>query len=518
MIKSTTRKAFLSSLVSLLSIAALLIGTTFAWFTDSASTGINRIVAGNLDVELEYMVEHDYWRPVDSNEPVFNNEALWEPGFAQVVYLRIRNAGTLALKYRLMVMNLGETPGTNVAGDTFYLSDYLVYGVVEEQTEFESREDAIDAVAPGNALEDYNKEGFLEPGKFHYLTLVVYMPTTVGNEANYLTGTTPPSIDLGISLVATQASHENDSFGNGYDEKASDTWSNIYIKGAEGTFYTTIQAAIEAANDGDTIIIGPGKYVIGSQISVKKSVEIVGAGKYETILDTSGFTAAAFQLSSGKDLTLRNIGLIGNSNQLGIRSGSTDIINKLEVTGCRFYGFKYPIYLNERYGDDAADNHNKVGTLVIEDNEFINVSSEGHAAYIGRGVVDYGSIKNNIVTGSRRGFQIFDCRGEVGATVSRTTGEVTIANNTFVGVAQWPIDLMIGGQVTVTGNNVVADTSGVQRVPLLVLRDTSKDLVDDISGNMLNDVPTTLTFDEDFTHESSPNRDLDLYFFPVTGP
>lgn len=217
------KKAFLISVVSMLLSVAMFAGTTYAWFTDSATTGINRIIAGNLDVELEYLdvneTDPDFaWKAVQSDEPLFDNEALWEPGFAQVVYLRIRNAGTLALKYRFSMNIVSETPGTNVAGDTFLLSDYIKYGVKAEQnTVFADRAAAISAVAPGIALDDYLQTGSLLPGEEEYLALVVYMPVTVGNEAHYLSGTTPPTIDLGITLAATQFSYESDSFDNTYD-------------------------------------------------------------------------------------------------------------------------------------------------------------------------------------------------------------------------------------------------------------------------------------------------------------
>ena len=65
----------------------MLIGSTFAWFTDSVSSGKNRIVAGNLDVELEYYDGTD-WQAVDGNTNVFEEGALWEPGHTEVVYLR----------------------------------------------------------------------------------------------------------------------------------------------------------------------------------------------------------------------------------------------------------------------------------------------------------------------------------------------------------------------------------------------------------------------------------------------
>lgn len=74
--------------------------------------------------------------------------------------------------------------------------------MADRQTAFASREEAIDAAAPGLALADYTKDSIFLSGEIDYLALVVYMPTDAGNEANYKTGTEPPRIDLGISLIA----------------------------------------------------------------------------------------------------------------------------------------------------------------------------------------------------------------------------------------------------------------------------------------------------------------------------
>ena len=52
MTKTNSKKALLSSAFALVLSAAMLIGTTFAWFTDTASTGVNKIVSGNLKVDI----------------------------------------------------------------------------------------------------------------------------------------------------------------------------------------------------------------------------------------------------------------------------------------------------------------------------------------------------------------------------------------------------------------------------------------------------------------------------------
>ena len=225
-----TKRALLASVMAVLLCAAMLIGTTFAWFTDSVTSGRNTIVAGNLDVELEYATATEGtlggWTSVNDATDLFG-DGLWEPGYAQVVYLRVRNAGTLALRYQLSMNILSETAGVNVNGQTFNLSDELQYGaVLNQNVPFANRDVAIDAVTGPVALSTPYTSGEMhlaanaEP---QYLALVVYMPKTVGNEANYR-GDAVPTIELGVNLLATQDTVEEDSFDNLYDQ---DAWEEV---------------------------------------------------------------------------------------------------------------------------------------------------------------------------------------------------------------------------------------------------------------------------------------------------
>jgi len=150
--------------------------------------------------------------------------------------------------------------------------------------------------------------------------------------------------------------------------------------------------------------------------------------------------------------------------------------------------------------------------LIIKGNDFVNVSESGYAAYIGRGVDVSASIQENLVIGGKRGFQIFDCRGEIGEKVLRADGTIVIANNTFSDIDQWPIDLMIGSSAFITGNNVIAD---LDEVPVVVLRDTDSDIVKSYSGNKVNGIEVSLR-EREFEHESSSNRDLWLYYYTTT--
>ena len=233
MTNKSTKKALLLSVLSMLLCVAMLVGTTFAWFTDSVTSGRNTITAGNLDVVLEYWDGARYVT-VDENTKLFDDEALWEPGHTEVAYLKVSNAGTLALKYQLAMNIYSESAGTNVADEAFKLSDYIKYGVVATKDIFATREDAIAAVSNSAvSLSAYSRSGDLlatENGvaDVDYVAIVVYMPTTVGNEANYKTGTTAPSIVLGVELFATQMVSESDFFGPDYDAAAPWTGSANY--------------------------------------------------------------------------------------------------------------------------------------------------------------------------------------------------------------------------------------------------------------------------------------------------
>ena len=224
----STRRALLTSVLALLMCVTMLVGATFAWFTDTASTGVNKIQAGNLDVELEYKnSDTPNFTKADKNTKVFNEGALWEPGHVEYVVLKVSNAGSLALKYKLGINIANEVGSTNVYNNAFKLSDYIRFAVLDgDRTGDSVDRDALVAAATGSKLikEGYTAENHLLPASTDnsqkVVTLVVWMPTTVGNEANHKKDATAPSIDLGISVAATQDTVENDSFDNTYDKDA----------------------------------------------------------------------------------------------------------------------------------------------------------------------------------------------------------------------------------------------------------------------------------------------------------
>ena len=225
--KKATKRALLTSVMALVMCVVMLVGTTFAWFTDTASTAVNKIQAGNLKMEVTYKnTVGGGFKKVDKEIPVFNNSALWEPGHVEFAVLNVKNIGTLALKYKLGINIASETGSTNVNGDTFNLSDYIKFAVIEgDATENGIERAALVAAAErvGSKLinEGYSKESHLDTKDANEtVTLVVWMPTDVGNEANHAVNADAPVISLGINAFATQYTYEKDSFDDQYDKDA----------------------------------------------------------------------------------------------------------------------------------------------------------------------------------------------------------------------------------------------------------------------------------------------------------
>ena len=223
--KRATKRALLTSVMALAMCVVMLVGTTFAWFTDTASTAVNKIQAGNLDVELEYSKDFTEWKKVNDTTKVFEDSTLWEPGRTEVVYLRVKNAGTLVLKYTLGIYNLYNSTGKNVLGNKYSLSDYVKLGVAEADAAYADRAAAISAVQDSaKTLKSIGDTGVvgadLAVNNEKVYAMVLYMPTEVGNEANPKNKSWAAKVSFGIRVSATQAVSEYDSYGNTYDEKA----------------------------------------------------------------------------------------------------------------------------------------------------------------------------------------------------------------------------------------------------------------------------------------------------------
>ena len=381
--KRSTKRALALSFISLLLCVSMFVGTTFAWFTDNVSSTNNIIKAGNLDVELYYQNDTvKAWKEVDSTTNVFKENTLWEPGHTEVVYLKVKNAGTLALKYQLAINVAAEKKGKNVFDEMFSLSDYIQYTVVTDyQNKFENREDALkviedalkaDPADPAPKVNSLNtdflrKDISLKAGEETTFAFVVYMPTTVGNEANYKSDTDAPYINLGINLFATQYTYEDDSFDNQYDKDAEyPSWSGL----ADTTWYNknedvfTLVAAEQVAGLAELVDAGEtfeGKTVrLGFDIDLAGKVfEPIGSYRndkaFKGTLDGQGHTISnlsqnTWALNNGYyygDLGLGLFGLVEDATIKNLTMDGADISGESALVG---------IVAATAYGDMVFEN------------------------------------------------------------------------------------------------------------------------------------------------------------------
>ena len=398
------KSALLLSFTSLLICFAMLAGSTFAWFTDTATTGVNKIVAGNLDVELEYKnSDTTSFTKADENTKVFKEGALWEPGHVEYVVLKVSNAGNLALKYKLGINIAGETGSTNVYDNPFNLSDYIRFAVLDgDKTEDSVDRDALVAAATDSKLikEGYSKEDHLLAGETDskkVVTLVVWMPTTVGNEANHKTGVTAPSIDLGISVVATQYTHENDSFNDQYDKDAA--YPEVNAADLAATLETLADNAVITVNGTVSEALTISKPVTIHNLTATAPVTIASSGVTLNAakIEYKAAKTPALVVNSGvTDVTITNSVITAKTGNGGSHTAvSLPVSGKVVFTGNTvtndYNGIEFG--LNVPTGD---------GTL-IANNNFINIGNNAISIYQ---VEDNATVtvKNNTFTGKAGDF------------------------------------------------------------------------------------------------------------------
>ena len=217
MSKNTTKRALLSSVFALVLCVAMLVGATFAWFTDTATTGVNKIQSGKLDVALEMSTDGTNWESAEGKTLTFKtkdnraaDQILWEPGCTyELPQLRVVNKGNLALKYKIQI--------TGIQGDA-KLNEVIDWTINDAAINL--TEEHLTAGQTGTAF-----------------TIKGHMQKTAGNEYQNLT------IDgIGITVYATQDTVENDSFNNQYDKDAK--YTQVLANGKTFTGKATLNTGI----------------------------------------------------------------------------------------------------------------------------------------------------------------------------------------------------------------------------------------------------------------------------------
>ena len=361
---SITKKALFISTCALLFSMLMMAGSTFAWFTDSVSTGSNKITTGSLEVELLHTNAHvtDKAEAVTQSTLLFtdgNGDAVsWEPGAVAYENFTVKNAGKLALNYRLALdlNNANTIKGT----DGKSLKDVLKVKVVKDGvTASDVRKEALEGAngftaveaIPNGQLSIAGAAGdTAEPQKLTpdsssdtYGVILYWQPNAETdyqyNLANYpdkdstgksvdktSDGKDRLSIDLGISLGATQAMEESDSSGNDYDKEATYPAGNA----------SELENALEKAKiSGDTTIELTGNIALAKDLTV----DLTG-DKTVTIKSVGGavISGGALEIGSNSNVTLKNITFRSprTSENKGVSLKADNYSGDLVVDGCRF--------------------------------------------------------------------------------------------------------------------------------------------------------------------------------------
>ena len=357
----STKRALLTSVLALLMCVTMLVGATFAWFTDTASTGVNKIQSGKLDVALEMSTDGTNWESAEGKTLTFKtkdnraaDQILWEPGCTyELPQLRVVNKGNLALKYKIQI--------TGIQGDAKLneVIDWTINDVAINLTE-----EHLTAGQTGTAF-----------------TIKGHMQDTAGNEYQNLT------IDgIGITVYATQDTVENDSFNNQYDMNAeyrravfnggsSIVDYNIYAQGYDGAIYAdngaqvTVNADVTAKEDKNyaMAVWADGANTVVNIEGGYFTQEITGTDNQYDMIYASG--GAKINISGG------TFKLMGGDYKwtLNCKDNSGSVIT---VTGGTFYKF-----------DPSADRAGQGNEVVVPDGYSVYQRGEWYTVVKGASAV-----------------------------------------------------------------------------------------------------------------------------------
>ena len=337
----STKRALISSALAILMCVAMLISTTFAWFTDTASTGVNKIQAGNLNIELQMKDNDGKWVNaegktlsflVNGKIPAEGTQILWEPGCTYTLpELRIVNNGNLALKYKVVVSGIQGSAKLNEVIDWTMKLDDADFIMGSEHSLAAKNNDTVD---------------------FDIFTISGTMDKNAGNEYQN------ESIDgISINVYATQDTVENDSFGNTYDKDADGTPQF-------DTWYDNVATTVPVATTGDTVVKDR-----ETAPTIQATVPAGSTTANElTLIKSKGETPANITVVTGTKALTAEVKLIDqDGNKVNAKSGkfftvSMEIGKKLNVVN---------FYHNEMALTKVAD----VNSLTANDQYFYDAAT-----------------------------------------------------------------------------------------------------------------------------------------------
>ncbi len=521
----STKRALLLSALAILMCVSMLVGSTFAWFTDSVTSARNQIVSGNLDVVLYYSTwdsTTNTWSDyaeVNANTKIFDENALYEPGYTEVVRFKVENAGSLALKYNMTATIYKEEAGINVYNEPFNLSEYIYTGKVDVATITDRATAAAQATEKLGTGLNMAAGTSLLPGASEEFALVLTMPTTVGNEANHLKGH-QPSIEFGIALVATQFTYEEDDFGPDYDKMA--------------TVDDLAELAEALAGDYDLI-------VLGANLVVDETIEIP-AGKTVTI-DLAGcaissekayLTTAYAVITNNGDLTIMDS--LGNgkisftdatpyTSDIGWASNTIKNLGTLTVnsgiiennTSAEVMNFSYPHAIDAYQGSVTTINGGTVKSLNYDSIRMF-CNSETLATTVN---INGGTIINRVSfqdpAASRAGYGILNITGGEFVTTNGVTANVRLLN--FSNVSGNMKATVTGGTFDAGFKTQDIVNAGVKTSDWLTIFSAVND-VDDLADALANGNSVVLNNDIvlDSTLMTTNDAVIDLNGNTITAP
>ena len=322
--RKSTKRALLGSVVAMVLCLAMLVGATFAWFTDTASTNVNKIQAGNLDVVLEMQNADGKWVSAESKTLDFVKAAdakgeaiLWEPGCTyELPALRIRNNGNLALKYQVIITGINGSAKLNTAIDW-----------------------TIGDVAMG-------AEQHLKAGESNEFTIKGHMKESAGND--YMN----ESIDgISITVYATQDTVESDSFDNQYDKNAAYKGTQEFTEGTH-----TLSNGVVALNPNDIAVKAS-----GSDTNVTITGGYYDGGNGGNNICVYAMNGATVTIQGGTFTVGSDASGAGNSV---VESNGGNIVIKggFFYTNYNWHGFYY--VLNQK--------NDNPGTITVRGGTFVN--------------------------------------------------------------------------------------------------------------------------------------------------
>ena len=295
--KKATKRALLTSVMALVMCVVMLVGTTFAWFTDTASTGVNKIVAGNLKVDIVGATTGNHIDSLSFQNKDNSSSILWEPGVTfHTEGFRIKNDGNLALKWKMVVnkdsASTGVVEGSNGKAG-MNLLDVIDFSVVSSKDE-NAPAVKIDEFVGHTAAETIDSVTYYIKGT---------MKTTAGNDYQDLT------LDgITITVYATQDTVEFDSFDDKYDEGA--TLPEIRTVTDAATIADSVADLATAGNKNVVVSVAQDmnntagiKTAKGNTLTMDLNGKAVGVsyGQGSTNTTTNGM-----QLLQGSTVTLKN--------------------------------------------------------------------------------------------------------------------------------------------------------------------------------------------------------------------